>query len=90
MPKALLMGTLGGVLRVSIGLLKLYESGGKGRTMRLGYLISSLLVAVASGALAGAICDGDWRMAALAGYAGSDFLENMYKLKLRRGFSCER
>ncbi len=81
------MGTLGGLVRSLIGILKHIEARDGGRRIRIGYLALSLLVAAATGALAGALCEGDWRFAAVAGYAGSDFLENLYKLKTRREFS---
>ena len=82
---AVAMGSLGGLVRSLIGILKRIERGnGEGRNIRPGYLVASILVAGATGALAGALCEGDWRLAALAGYAGSDFLDNLYKLKTRR------
>jgi len=33
---------------------------------------------------AGVVFDGDWRASMLAGYAGSDFIESMYKLSLAK------
>ncbi len=80
------MGALGGLVRSLVGILKRLErSGPEGPGIRLGYLAASILAAAATGALAGALCEGDWRLAALAGYAGSDFLDNLYQLRTRRG-----
>jgi hypothetical protein len=31
--------------------------------------------------MAGVIFNGDWRSSLLSGYAGSDFLESLYKIK---------
>lgn len=37
--------------------------------------------------MSGIIVDGeDWRIALLAGYAGTDFLENLYKLRSAQFF----
>ena len=36
--------------------------------------------------MAGLIANADWRMSLLAGYAGSDFLESLYKLKFSQFF----
>jgi hypothetical protein len=80
---AIVMGTLGGLIRSLLGILKYLEAGNGERKIRFGYLAISLFVAAATGALAGALCEGDWRLAAVAGYAGSDFLDNLYKLKTR-------
>ncbi len=88
MQRALIMGIFGGIVRASVGLLKHYESEQR-RKMNPRYLVSSLLIAAATGALAGVICEGDWRLSALAGYAGSDFLESMCKMKFRRVFFSE-
>jgi len=40
----------------------------------------SMLVGIAAGLLA----DGTWKIAFLAGYAGTDFIESLYKLKLNQ------
>ena len=37
--------------------------------------------------MSGIIVDGDdWRISLLAGYAGTDFLENLYKLRFAQFF----
>ena len=36
--------------------------------------------------IAKSVVNTDWRMSLLAGYAGSDFLESMYKLSLAKCF----
>jgi hypothetical protein len=41
-------------------------------------IAASLIV----GQMAGLIANADWRISLLAGYAGSDFIENIYKLSL--------
>lgn len=79
------MGTLGGLVRSLVGIAKrLDRSEPDGPRIRVGYLAASIFAAAATGALAGALCGGDWRLAALAGYAGSDFLDSLYQLRMRR------
>ena len=36
--------------------------------------------------MSGIIADGDWRISLLAGYAGTDFLENLYRLRFAQFF----
>jgi len=45
-----------------------------------------LFVATVVGGLAGALANGDWRLAVIAGYAGTDFLEGLYKIRKKQGF----
>ena len=40
------------------------------------------------GQMAGLIANADWRMSLLAGYAGSDFLESMYRLSATKFFKA--
>jgi len=32
----------------------------------------------------GALADTEWQVSSLAGYAGTDFIENLYKLKFQK------
>jgi len=76
----LLSGLLGGVLRGLVGIAKskMIEKG-KFEAVYLGVTLGvSALVGMAAGLLA----DGTWEVAFLAGYAGTDFIENLYKLRL--------
>ncbi len=82
---SILYGIIGGFVRALIGLLKYYQKNIKHKKFRLGYLIFSLLVAAAVGALAGALEQGDWRLAVLSGYVWTDFLESVYKIKEEEG-----
>lgn len=79
----LLMGAAGGAVRSLVGVVKRLETAG-GPPVRFGYAVFSVLVAAAAGALAGALAEGDWRLAAVAGYAGSDFLDNLCKIAIAR------
>jgi len=82
---SILMGLLGGIVRSLVGILKYFERNKGTGTIRVWYVVFSLLVSAIVGALAGALVDGDWRFAIAAGYAGTDFIEGMYKIKLRQG-----
>jgi hypothetical protein len=50
----------------------------------------SLIYPVPFGALgggnAGIFGNGDWKLALIVGYAGTDFLEGLYKIKTAQGF----
>ena len=80
-----LLGVLGGVVRSLVGILKYMERNRSAQKLRMGYLCFSLFVSALIGGLAGALCKGDWRLAAIAGYAGSDFIESLYKIKKSQG-----
>lgn len=52
-------------------------------------LLSSILFGILGGLVGGvarAIAGGDWRLAIIAGYAGTDFLEGIYKIRKKQGF----
>lgn len=36
--------------------------------------------------IAGVFANGDWKLALIVGYAGTDFLEGLYKIKKAQGF----
>jgi len=80
-----LLGALGGIVRGLVGILKLFEQKQPGEKFRLGYFLFSVFVAAVVGGFAGALSGGDWKVAGLAGYAGTDFLENLYKIKAIQG-----
>jgi len=67
-------------------LLNILRKTKKDQKIRFWYLAFSLFVAALVGGIAGAIADGDWRLAIIAGYAGTDFLEGLYKIKKKQGF----
>ncbi|MFZ2303855.1 MAG: hypothetical protein WAV98_03660 [Minisyncoccia bacterium] len=48
-------------------------------------ILSSILFGVLGG-LVRALANHDWRLAVIAGYAGTDFLEGLYKIKKKQGF----
>ncbi|MFA5019786.1 MAG: hypothetical protein WC533_01665 [Candidatus Pacearchaeota archaeon] len=70
------IGGLGGAVRGLVGLLKALSL--RRRILWLYYFIT-ILVAIIIGIFTGIIFNFDWRLALLAGYAGTDILEGIYK-----------
>ena len=79
-----LFGLLGGLIRALVGIAKYYERNRSENKIRFWYLFFTLLAAGLVGGVGGVLADGDWRLALLFGYAGSDFLEGLYKIKIKR------
>ncbi len=71
-----LLGGIGGLTRGVVGLLKALSLR---RRIIWGYYIITVLVAVIIGIFIGIIFDFDPRLSLLAGYAGTDILEGIYK-----------
>lgn len=83
---SILFGILGGFVRVLVGIAKYFEKNKQGQKIRFWYLVFTLFVAAIVGGLADALANGDWRLTVIAGYAGTDFLEGLYKIKKKQGF----
>jgi len=71
-----LLGGIGGLTRGFVGLLKALSLR---RKILWGYYSITVLVAVVIGVFAGIIFNFDSRLALLAGYAGTDIIEGIYK-----------
>jgi len=71
-----ILGAIGGATRGVVGLLKALSLR---RRILWGYYCITLLVAVIIGTFVGIIFDFDPRLSLLAGYAGTDILEGIYK-----------
>jgi len=80
-----LVGAVGGAVRSLVGILKYMQQNKQGQTLRVGYLLFSILVSAVIGGFAGALSEGNWKIAGLAGYAGTDFIEGLYKIKKSQG-----
>jgi len=79
-----LAGFLGGVIRGIIGVSKyISKTPTKKRKIRKDWLIFTLLSSGGIGLLVGVFIADDVRFALLAGYAGTDFIEGMYKIKMK-------
>lgn len=73
---AALLGGVGGLTRGVVGLLKAMSLR---RRIIWSYYIITVLIAVIIGAFVGIIFNFDPRLSLLAGYAGTDILEGVYK-----------
>jgi hypothetical protein len=71
-----LLGGVGGLTRGFVGLLKALSLR---RKILWGYYAITVLVAVVIGVFTGLIFNFDYRLSLLAGYAGTDILEGIYK-----------
>ncbi|MFH1841011.1 MAG: hypothetical protein ABII19_03995 [Patescibacteria group bacterium] len=83
---SILFGILGGLVRALVGIAKYFEKNKQNQKIRFGYLTFSLFVAAVVGGVSGALANGDWRLAVIVGYAGTDFLEGLYKIRQKQGF----
>lgn len=81
----ILFGILGGLVRGVVGITKYMEQNRKNGVLDLRYLLFSLAVAGFVGGIAGALAGSDRSFAFLAGYAGTDFLESLYKIRRVQG-----
>jgi fluoride ion exporter CrcB/FEX len=70
------LGGIGGLTRGVVGLLKALSLK---RKILWDYYVITVLVAVVIGIFVGIIFDFDKRLSLLAGYAGTDILEGIYK-----------
>ena len=71
-----LLGGVGGLTRGIVGLLKALSLR---RRILWPYYLITLVIAVVIGIFVGIIFDFDPRLSLLAGYAGTDILEGIYK-----------
>ena len=77
---AFLPGMLGGLVRGLVGIAK--HVGRRKESFKFRKLLFSLLTAILVGGVAGIATNGDWRVAFLAGFAGSDVLDSLRKTRL--------
>jgi fluoride ion exporter CrcB/FEX len=71
-----LLGGIGGLTRGFVGLLKALSLR---RRILWGYYAITVLVALVIGVFTGIIFNFDYRLSLLAGYAGTDIIEGIYK-----------
>ena len=77
----ILAGFLGGIIRALVGFIK-NKTIEKADHFRPQYFLITILISGVVGAAAGALADTKWQVSFLAGYAGTDFIENLYKIKI--------
>lgn len=79
-------GFIGGIVRALVGLSKyISATPSKKRRYRIDWLVVTLLTSGGLGILAGVFIADDVRFALLAGYAGTDFIEGLFKIKMKKG-----
>ena len=71
-----ILGAVGGLTRGFVGLLKALSMR---RKILWGYYAITIVVAFVIGIFTGLIFNFDYRLSLLAGYAGTDILEGIYK-----------
>jgi len=79
MQMVILPGILGGVGGLTRGLIGLLKALSLRRRILWGYYAITLVIAVIIGVFTGLIFNFDYRLSLLAGYAGTDILEGIYK-----------
>ena len=81
-----LAGGLGGLVRALVGITKSQTFDPNNFQFQWKSFLITIVVSVIVGQMAGLIFNADWRMSLLAGYAGSDFIESLYKIKFAQFF----
>lgn len=81
-----LAGGMGGLVRAIVGITKAKEFNQNNFKFQWKYFLITIIVSIIVGQMSGLILNADWRMSLLAGYAGSDFLESLYKLRFAQFF----
>lgn len=76
----LLAGFLGGIIRGLVGFVK-NKTLEKANHFKPTYFLATIVISGIVGAVAGILADTEWQVSFLAGYAGTDFIENLYKIK---------
>ncbi|MDA8130137.1 MAG: hypothetical protein M0011_01400 [Elusimicrobia bacterium] len=85
----IIAGFVGGIARGISSFLKKFNKDSKTR-FNYPYFFTTVFFSGILGCIAGALAENSWKTAFLAGYAGMDFLENMYKSSpLSRIFKTE-
>lgn len=83
-----LLGGIGGLTRGVVGLLKALSLR---RRILWGYYAITVLVALVIGIFVGIIFNFDSRLSLLAGYAGTDILEGIYKsFKVQKVYTTKK
>ena len=82
----LLAGFLGGIVRGLVGFVK-NKTIEKADHFKPQYFLITILISGVVGAAAGILADTEWQVSFLTGYAGTDFIENLYKIKLGQRLS---
>ena len=79
----IIAGFVGGIIRGLVGFVK-NKTLEKADHLKPSYFLFTILIAGVVGGAAGTLADTEWQVSFLAGYAGTDFIENLYKIKLKK------
>ena len=77
----LLAGFVGGIIRGLVGFVK-NKTIEKANHFKPEYFLITIVISGIVGAAAGILADTEWQVSFLAGYAGTDFIESLYKIKI--------
>lgn len=80
---AAVFGMIGGVTRACVGLLK-YRMPPKTGRFKLGSLLFTIIASGFIGLFAGLLVATNYKLSLLAGYAGTDFIESIYKIRKKQ------
>jgi len=72
-----IFGFIGGLTRGLVGIFKLTK---RKKKFKLDYFASTLFLSAVIGIFAGLLFAQDYRLSLLAGYAGTDLIEGLYKI----------
>ena len=75
------LGLLGGIARACVGLLKAMRNNVE---IVWSYTAITVIASGIIGAAAGALLNSDAKMSVIAGYIGTDLLENAYKIAFKK------
>ena len=75
------LGLLGGIARACVGLLKAMRNNVE---IVWSYTAITIIASGIIGAAAGALLNSDAKMSVIAGYIGTDLLENAYKIAFKK------
>ena len=81
----ILAGFTGGIIRGLVGFVK-NKTLEKANHFKPQYFLITILISGVVGAAAGILADTEWQISFLAGYAGTDFIESLYKIKLGKSY----
>ncbi len=76
-----LSGGMGGLIRALVGIAKSQTFNPETFKFQWKTFLFTIVVSIMTGQMAAVVFNADWRTSLLAGYAGSDFLESLYKLR---------
>ena len=79
--ESIALGLLGGLARACVGLLKAMRNDVK---IVWSYTLTTIIASGIIGAAAGTLFNSEASMSVIAGYVGTDLLENAYKIVLKK------